>query len=67
MNELVGFIAKYKGAIIGVIIAILLLVFELDRIIIGTVIILIGMFTGNYVQRNKESVKEKLKNLIDRM
>ena len=67
MNELVGFIAKYKGDIIGVIIAILLLVFELDRIIIGTVIILIGMFTGNYVQRNKESVKEKLKNLIDRM
>ncbi len=67
MNDFKGFFYQYKGAIVGIIIAVLLLIFELDRIIIGTVIILIGMFAGNYVQRNKQDVKEKLKKFIDRM
>lgn len=67
MNDLINFFNKYKGAIIGIIIAILLLIFELDRVIMGIVIILICMFAGNYVQRNKQDVKEKLKRFIDRM
>lgn len=67
MNDFVNFLNKYKGAIIGCIIAILLLVFELDKLIIGIVIISIGIFAGNYVQRNKQSVKENLKRLIDKM
>ena len=67
MDELIKFLSKNKGAIIGMIIAIIFLVFELDRIIIGIIIILAGMFIGSYVQKNKTIVKEKLKNLIDRM
>lgn len=67
MNDFVNFLNRYKGAIIGCIIAILLLVFELDKLIIGIVIISIGIFSGNYVQRNKQSVKENLKKLIDKM
>lgn len=67
MNDFVNFLNRYKGAIIGCIIAILLLVFELDKLIIGIVIISIGIFAGNYVQRNKQSVKENLKKLIDKM
>lgn len=67
MNDFVNFIKKYKGAIIGIIIAILLIIFELDRLIIGIIIILIGAFIGNYVQRNKSAVKEKLKSWIDKM
>lgn len=67
MDELIKFLSRNKGAIIGMIIAILLLIFELDRIIIGIIIILVGMFTGSYVQKHKAVVKEKLKNLIDKM
>lgn len=67
MDELIKFLSRNKGAIIGMIIAILLLIFELDRIIIGIIIILVGMFTGSYVQKHKVVVKEKLKNLIDKM
>ncbi len=67
MNDFINFFNKYKGAIIGIIIAVLLLIFELDRVIMGIVIILICMFAGNYVQRNKQDVKEKLKRFIDRM
>jgi len=36
-------------------------------LIVGIILIIIGMFIGNYVQRNKYEVKEKLKDLIDRM
>ena len=67
MNDFKNFFNKYKGGIIGIIIAILLLIFKLDRIIIGIIIILVCMFLGNYIQKNKQDVKEKLKKFIDRM
>ena len=61
------FINQYKGAIIGVIIAIVLLATRLYDVIIGILIILAGAFVGNYVQQNKDDVKAKLKKFIDRM
>lgn len=67
MGEFKGFFDQYKGAIIGAIIAILFIIFKLDRLIMGIVIILVGILIGNYVQRNKPEVKEKLKNFIDKM
>ena len=51
MNDFKNFFNQYKGAIIGIIIAVILLIFELDKLIIGIVIILIGMFAGNYIQK----------------
>lgn len=62
-----GFFQKYGGAIIGGIIALVLACTSLYRIVIGIVLVAIGMWAGNYFQKNKESVKEKLKNLIDKM
>ena len=35
--------------------------------IIGIILIGMGLFIGNYIQRNKYEVKEKLKNFIDKM
>ena len=67
MNGFKDFISEYKGAIIGAIIAILILLTELYKLIIGIILIGMGIFVGNYIQRNKYSVKEKLKNFIDRM
>ena len=55
------------GAIIGVIIAILILCTRLYELIIAIVLIILGAFVGNYVQRNKDEVKIKLKNFIDRL
>ena len=54
-------------AIIGGIIALLVLFTRLYQLIIGIILIFIGMFIGNYVQHNKYDVKEKLKNFIDRL
>ena len=67
MDDFKKFINQYKGARIGVIIAIVLLATRLYDVIIGILIILAGAFVGNYVQQNKEDVKAKLKKFIDRM
>ena len=67
MDDFKKFINQYKGAIIGVIIAIVLLSTRLYDVIIWILIILAGAFVGNYVQQNKDDVKAKLKKFIDRM
>ena len=67
MEDFKKFINQYKGAIIGVIIAIILLVTRLYDVIIAILIILAGALVGNYVQQNKDDVKAKLKKFIDRL
>lgn len=58
---------QYRGAIIGIVIAILILITRLHDLILAIVVILLGAFIGNYVQYNKDLVKSKLKGFIDRM
>lgn len=58
---------NYKGAIIGVIIAILILVTRLHDLILAIVVLVLGALIGNYIQQNKEEVKTKLKGFIDKM
>jgi uncharacterized membrane protein len=67
MNSLKEFWNQYKGAIIGVIIAILILITRLHDLILAIVVLVLGAFIGNYVQQNKDSVKTKLKDFIDKM
>lgn len=67
MEGFKSFWNQYKGAIIGVIIAILVLVTRLHDLILAIVVIALGAIAGNYVQQNKEDVKAKLKKFIDRM
>ena len=66
MEELKRFFLKYRGALIGLIVAIILLALQIYKIIIGAIVIVAGMFLGNYIQYNKEYVKEKLKDFIDK-
>lgn len=62
---------KYGGAIIGAIIgialAILLFHTNLYKVLMSIALIIACMWIGNYVQRNKESVKEKTKKFIDKL
>lgn len=67
MNEIKNFLMKYRGAIIGAIIAILILCTGFYRLMIGIILIAIGIYVGNYIQINKEEVKEKIKGLIDKL
>jgi len=67
MNGFKEFLKEYAGATIGAIIAIIILCTNLYRLIIGVLLIIVGMFAGNYVQRNKYEVKEKIKAFLDRI
>ena len=67
MNNFKEFWNQYKGAIIGLIVAILILITRLDELILAIVVLILGAFIGNYIQRNKEDVKSKLKKFIDKM
>lgn len=61
-----GIIEKYGGAILGGIIAIILCFTRLYRLLIALLVIIGGVFLGNYIQKNKDDVKIKLKELIDK-
>jgi uncharacterized membrane protein len=67
MDEVVQFIKNYRGAIIGVIVAVLIILTRLTDLILAIVLMILGAIVGNYIQHNKYEVKEKLKNFIDRM
>lgn len=67
MDDFKKFISQYRGAIIGVIVAIIILATRLYSLIVGILLILAGAFIGNYVQQNKDEVKGKLKKFIDKM
>ena len=67
MEDIKKFISEYKGAIIGVVVAIVILATKLYNVIVGILLLLAGAFIGNYVQRNKDDVKSKLKKFIDKM
>ncbi len=67
MKEIKDFFMKYRGGIIGALIAILILCTGLYKLIVGIILICIGIYVGNYIQLNKYDVKEKIKNFIDRL
>lgn len=67
MDGFKDFWNHYKGAIIGIVIAVLILITRLQDLIIAVVVIVLGAIIGNYVQQNKEDVKTKLKSFIDKM
>lgn len=67
MEEIKNFIKEYCGAIIGGLIAVLILCTGLFKLVIGIILISIGIFVGNYIQKNKYDVKEKIKKFIDKI
>ena len=67
MDDFKNFITNYRGAIIGVVIALLIIFTRLHRLILAIIIIGVCAFVGNYIQQNKYDVKEKIKNFIDRV
>ena len=67
MNGFKEFWNNYKGAIIGVVIAALILITRLQDLIIAIVVLVLGALIGNYIQQNKDDVKTKLKTWIDKM
>ena len=65
-NNFGTLITKYAGAIIGGLVTLILCFTELYKLLLYVVIILAGGFCGDYVQKNKAIVKEKIKEVIDK-
>ena len=66
MEQFRDFLVRYRGAIIGGIIAIICLIFKIHEFLIGCLIIIAGILIGNYVQQNKEKVKNKIREIVDK-
>ena len=67
MEDFKNFLINFRGAIIGGIIAVIALLLNLHKILLWILIVVAGILVGNYVQHNKEFVKEKLKSYIDKL
>ena len=67
MENFKNFLIKFRGAIIGGIVALVALLLNLHKVLIWILIILAGIVIGNYIQNNKEFVKDKLKSYIDKL
>ena len=65
-SKLNGFVRQYGGACIGGFIALLLCFTKLYVFLLNLLIVLAGALVGNYVQKNKDTVKEKIKSFIDK-
>lgn len=60
------YIKEYKGAIIGGLIALVFIATGLSTLLFGLVVIILGVIIGHYVQKNKDKVKQTLKEFIDK-
>lgn len=67
MEKFLQFVIDNKYPIIGFIIAVVLIATGLYNLIIPIALIIFGIYGGIYFQKNKEEVKEKIKNFIDKL
>ena len=66
MENVKEFLIRYRGAIIGAIIAIIAILLRIHEILIGFIIVAAGALIGNYVQLNKEKVKDNIRRIVDK-
>ena len=67
MEKFLQFVIDNQYPIIGFIVAIVLIATGLYKLIIPIALIIFGIYGGIYFQKNKEEVKEKIKNFIDKL
>ena len=67
MEKFLQFVIDNKYPIIGFIVAIVLIATGLYKLIIPIALIIFVIYGGIYFQKNKEEVKEKIKNFIDKL
>ena len=66
MEKIKNFCIKYFGAIIGTAVSIVFLALGIYKILFAALIIISGAIIGNYIQKNGEFVKEKIKSIVER-
>ena len=51
MNDIKNFFMKYRGAIIGALVAILILCTGFYKLIIGIILVALGLYVGNFIDK----------------
>ena len=67
MEKFLQFISEYRYPIIGFLIALLIIITGLYKLIIPIALIVCGIYFGLYFQKNKDELKEKIKNFVDKL
>lgn len=67
MSDFKEFMSKYGGMIVGILVAIVLLLTKFYLLIISIILIVVCGYAGYYFQHNKDSVKDKMRNFIDKL
>lgn len=71
MDSFKIFCEKYGGCIlgglIGIALAIILFCTNLYKVLLTIAVVIVCIWAGNYIQNNKESVKDKTKKFIDKL
>ena len=67
MENFKKFVVQYKGAIIGIVVAILILITRLHDLILAIMLLVLCAFIGNYIQQNKEKVKNVIRGFLDKV
>ena len=67
MSDFKEFMSKYGGMIVGILLAIVLLLTKFYLLIISIILIVVCGYAGYYFQHNKDSVKDKMRNFIDKL
>ncbi len=67
MEKFLQFLSDYRYPIIGFIVALLFIVTGLYNLIIPIALLVGGVYFGFYFQKNKEQLKEKLKEFVDKL
>lgn len=71
MDSFKLFCEKYGGCIlgglIGIVLGIIIFCTSLYKVLLIIALVITCIWLGNYIQKNKENVKEKTKNFIDKL
>ena len=66
-NKFVKLFNQYGGAIIGGVVALILCCTRIYMFLVYVLIVVAGVLAGDYIQKNKEKVKDKIKSFIDKV
>ena len=65
-NKFNQVVAKYGGAIIGGLVALIICCTKAYKLLFYLLVIFIGVFIGNYLQKNRINVKERIKKFLNK-
>ncbi|MBE5821371.1 MAG: DUF2273 domain-containing protein [Clostridiales bacterium] len=65
-ERLLEILKSNKGIVIGGLIGLLIFIFGLTKLVTLVFLVALGMIVGNTVDKNKEGIKESIKNFVDK-